>query len=88
MAGNATTPAPDHLFKVRDNVPKLSPDRADLFHRVTAQILFVAYRGRPDLRTATSFITKRVKSPDEDDYKKLARTIKYIRSKKVPPPQG
>ena len=79
MDGMATTPAADHLFKVRDNAPKLNETKADLFHRVTAQLLFVAQRGRPDLRTAVSFLTKRVQEPDEDDYKKLARAIKYIR---------
>ena len=60
MGGVATTPAADHLFKVRDNVKKLSQEDADLFHRKTAQILFVSQRGRPDLRTAISFLTKRV----------------------------
>jgi len=79
MDGVATTPAADHLFKVRDNAPKLNEERAELFHKVTAQMLFVAQRGRPDLRTAVSFLTKRVQTPDEDDYKKLARAIKYIR---------
>ena len=82
MDGLASTPAADHLFKVRDNAPKLDAKKADLFHRVVAQLLFVAQRGRPDLRTAISFLTKRVQSPDEDDYKKLARTIKYTRKTK------
>ena len=82
MAGIATTPAADHLFKVRDNAPKLSQERADMFHRITAQMLFVAQRGRPDLRTVISFLTKRVRSPDEDDYKKLVRAIRYIRRTK------
>ena len=59
--------------------PKLSQDRGDLFHRVTAQILFACQRGRPDLRTVVSFLTKRVRAPDEDDWKKLVRCIKYIR---------
>ena len=45
-------------------------------------MLFVSQRGRPDLRTAVSFLTKRVKAPDEDDYKKLVRAIKYIRRTK------
>ena len=82
MDGVATTPAADHLFKVRDNAPKLSEDRADFFHRKTAQILFVSHRGRPDFRTAISFLTKRVQTPDEDDYKKLARLVKYMRKTK------
>ena len=84
MNGVATTPAVDHLFKTRNSAPKLNKERAELFHRVTAQILFVAQRGRPDLRTAISFLTKRVGegTTDEDDYKKLARVTKYIRRTK------
>jgi hypothetical protein len=45
MNGMATTPAADHLFKVRDNVPKLNEERAEFFHRVVAQMLFVSQRG-------------------------------------------
>ena len=82
MSGSASTPAADHLFKTRDNVPKLSEERAELFHKVTAQLLFLSQRGRPDIRTAISFLCKRVKNSDEDDYKKLARVIKYLRRTK------
>ena len=82
FGGVASTPAADHLFKTRENVDSLDEKRADLFHRLTAQMLFVSQRGRPDLRTAVSFLTKRVHDPDEDDYKKLARAIKYIRRTK------
>jgi hypothetical protein len=35
MAGVASSPAAEHLFKTRDEVPKLSPDRAELFHSKT-----------------------------------------------------
>ena len=73
-----TTQATDHLFKVRDSATKLNEERAELFHRVTVQMLFVGQRGRPDLCTTISFLTKRVQVPDEDDYKKLVRAIKYI----------
>jgi len=82
VEGVASTPAADHLFRTRENSPKLDMKRADMFHRITAQLLFVSQRGRPDLRTTISFLTKRVKSPDEDDYKKLARAIKYLRKTK------
>lgn len=82
MDGTAVTPAAEHLFKTRDSAPKLDDQRAGLFHRVTAQLLFASQRARPDLRTAVSFLTKRVQAPDEDDYKKLARAIKYVRRTK------
>ena len=60
----------------------LDEGKEELYHRVTAQMLFVAQRGRPDLQTAVSFLTKRVRNPDKDDYKKLVRAIKYIRRTK------
>ena len=82
MDGAAATPAADHLFKTRKDAPKLDEERATLIHRVTAQLLFTSQRARPDLRTAISFLTKRVQAPDEDDYKKLARVIKYVRRTK------
>ena len=82
MDGYADTPAADQLFKTRDNAPKLDEKRAELFRSKTAQILFGSQRARPDLRLVVSFLTKRVKTPDEDDYKKLARAMKYIRRTK------
>ena len=82
MDGYASTPAADHLFKTRDDAPKLDRVRADLFHSKTAQLLFGSQRARPDLRLVVSFLTKRVSEPDEDDYKKLARAIKYVRRTK------
>ena len=72
MNDTTTTPAADHLLKVRDTVPKLNEERVVFFHRVVAQLLFVAQRGRSDLQTVVFFLTKRVQAPDEDDYKKLA----------------
>jgi hypothetical protein len=82
MDGMASTPAADHLFKTRDSAEKLDPEKAELFHRVTAQLLFVSQRGRPDIRTAISFLCKRVRNPDEDDWKKLTRLLRYIRRTK------
>ena len=61
MNGKASTPAADHLFRTCNNAVKLDKEKAELFHRVTAQMSFVAQRGRPDLRTAVSFLCKRVK---------------------------
>jgi hypothetical protein len=37
-------------------------------------------RARPDLLTAISFLTSKVKAPDEDDQKKLIRTLSYLKS--------
>ena len=47
MNGVATTPAADHLFKTRNDVPKLNKEIAKLFHCVTVQIIFLAWQTRP-----------------------------------------
>jgi hypothetical protein len=52
--------------------------KAQLFHRFVAKLVFVQARARRDLAVATSFLTTRVKSPDEDDWGKLRRVMQYI----------
>ena len=81
MDGEAATPAANHLFKVNQEDPMLlDEDKSDMFHHNTAKLLFVTKRARPDIQTAVAFLTTRVTQPDEDDYKKLGRVMKYLRS--------
>jgi hypothetical protein len=77
--GPDVTPAANHLFQVKENGEKLSSEDADLFHRLTAQLLYLGKRARPDLQTAVAFLTTRVQSPDMDDLRKLGRVIRYLR---------
>ena len=44
-----------------------------------AQLLFLSQRARPDMQTLVSFLTKHVRSPDEDDWKKLKRGLMYLK---------
>eukprot|EP00804_Cyclotella_cryptica_P030535 CCRYP_020167-RA/>CCRYP_020167-RA protein AED:0.47 eAED:0.47 QI:0/-1/0/1/-1/0/1/0/307 len=48
------------------------------FHRTTAQLLFLSTRARKDIQTAVSFLTTRVKRPDEDDWKKIRKVLEYL----------
>ena len=41
--------------------------------------MYLAKRVRPDLLVVVSFLTKRVLSPQTDDWKKLVRAIQYLR---------
>jgi hypothetical protein len=41
-------------------------------------LLYAANRARRDIQTAVSLLTTRVKAPDEDDWGKLVRVLKYI----------
>ncbi len=50
----------------------------DAFHHTVYQLLFAENRARRDIQTAVLFLTIRVKAPDEDDWGKLVRVLKYI----------
>jgi hypothetical protein len=80
MAGEAATPAGDHLFTVSDKPEPLDEDTAEMFHHHTAKLLFLSRRASPDIQTAVAFLTTRVKGPDKEDYKKLCRTMQYLRA--------
>jgi hypothetical protein len=82
MAGTAATPAGNHLFTVNKEATKLDESTSVIFHHNMAKLLFLCKRARPDVQTAVAFLTTRVKGPDTDDYKKLARVMKYPRGTK------
>jgi hypothetical protein len=75
----AITPAAEHLFQVRDDAPKIPESKAKIFHNFAARGLFATKRSRPDIHTTISFLTTRVREPDEDDWKKLERMMRYLR---------
>ena len=81
ITGVQSTPAADHLFSVRpDNESRPLPEeQARAFHHTTAQLLFLS-RVRRDIQTTIAFLTTRVKRPDEDDWGKLKRVLKYLSS--------
>ena len=54
-------------------------DLRERFHSITAKLLYLSKRTRPDILTAVAFLTKRVLKRQRDDYDKLIRTIQYIR---------
>ena len=83
FGGMAATPTAEHMFKTRSDPGYLDQENAEVFHHVTAQLLlFPGQRKRPDISHAVSFLCARVKSPDNDDYKKIHRVIKYLRKTK------
>ena len=69
LGNTATSPAADHLFKVRsDKEARLLPEeQAISFHYFVAQLLFMSSRAHRDIQTAVAFLTTRVKAPNEYD---------------------
>jgi hypothetical protein len=84
----SSSPASEHLFQVRDPAETeklgkfLSKEKAQQFHHAVAQTLFVSTRVRRDVQTVVAFLTTRVKRPDEDDWGKLKRLLKYLKGTK------
>ena len=49
MIGSKHTAAPEHLFRTDEEAIKLSKEMIELFHKITAQVLWMGKRARPDL---------------------------------------
>jgi hypothetical protein len=82
ITGRAASAAADHLFTVREDQDRdpLDKSRALAFHHTVAQLLCACPRARKDLQTAVAFLTTRVRSPDEDDWEKLKKVLRYLKS--------
>ena len=72
-------PGNDSLMKVDYISPRLPTKDADLFHCHVARLLFASKRARPDIQVCVAFLCTRVKTPTEQDYKKLGKVMSYLK---------
>jgi hypothetical protein len=72
------TPAADDLFDKGDESKLLSKEQAEDFHTCVAKGLFLCKRARPDIHPTIAVLCTRVKQPNESDWKKLIRLMKYL----------
>ena len=82
ITSTAESPAADHLFQTHEEDDKskvLPEEQARHLHHTVAQLLFLAMRARPEIQTTIAFLTKRVREPDEDDWGKFKRVLKYLK---------
>ena len=81
IESSAPAPHTDYLFKIRDEGKRklLEEERAKAFHHTVAQLLFLSQRARRDISPAVPFLTSRVKEPDEDDWGKVKRVLRYLK---------
>ena len=75
MLGMAKTPESRHLFSINLECKKLPEKTAQFFHHIVAKLLYLCRRTFQDIQTAVAFLCTRVKSPNSDDYKKLAHIL-------------
>jgi hypothetical protein len=59
-------------------VKKPNKEQADIFHHTVYQLQFAENRAHQDIQMAVSFLTTQVQAPDEDDWGKLKRVLKYL----------
>jgi len=79
MIGTKPTAAPEYLFKTGDRSAQPLPrEQAEVFHTLTATVLYLSMRTRNDLQLACGFLCTRVREPDEHDWKKLSHLMKYL----------
>ena len=71
------SPAEESLLKTNKSGKYLIEERAILFHRRVAKLLFVSKRARSDIHPTISFLTTRVLDLDEDDRKNLQHMLQY-----------
>jgi len=73
----APTPAASDLFAKGDS-PLLNKEQAEVFHAFVAKALFACKRARPDMQPTVAAPCTHVKEPNQDDWNKLLRLLKFI----------
>ena len=73
----ALSPAAENLFGEGPS-KKLDDKRKETFHTWVAKGLFVAKRARPDIHPAIAVLCTRVREPNESDWNKLIRLLKFL----------
>ena len=56
----------------------MNAKRREAFHTSVAQGIFVSKRARPDIHQTVAILSTRVREPNESDWHKLCRFIKYL----------
>jgi hypothetical protein len=77
----AKTPVRDNLFNLGTGA-KLDTKRLEIFHTFVAKGLFLCKRARPDIQQAILVLCTRVRDPNQADWEKLMRVIKYLNGTK------
>jgi hypothetical protein len=72
-------PAAKWLFTVKGDTDKLLEEKADIYRKFVAKLIWFMKRGRPDVEPTMSFLSNRVKGPDKDDWHKFKRLMCWIK---------
>jgi hypothetical protein len=67
---------------VKVDADKLDDDNAEMYHCLSAKLLYLCKRVRPDLQPTVAYLTTRVTQPNVNNWKKLTRGIQYLHGSK------
>ena len=82
LSENIICPWKTRLFNINDETKSLDKHRKDIFHTHVMKWMFLAKRARPDILLGINFLSTRVMKSNEEDCKKLVRTISYLKNSK------
>ena len=74
------TPVANHLFYVDKKIEKLNKEDGSLFNHMLAKLMYLYKKERPYIQRAVSFLCTLVQEPDIYYWKKLQRTIRYLKT--------
>ena len=83
IKSTSTSPAAEYLFEVDEECELLPECHRKILHSIVAKLLYVATKGRPDLYVPIVFLTSRVSKANQDEWKKLARLLSYVKGTKA-----
>ncbi len=75
---SATSPAKRDLFEIDKGSGLLSREKSEVFHSVTAKLLYVSHWGRLDIQLPIAFLCTRVARSTNQDWAKLKRVLGFI----------
>jgi hypothetical protein len=79
ISQSASSPGKRDLFEINEESERLSTKVSEIFHSVTARLLFVSQRARLDIQLAIGFLCTRVTCGTEQDREKLKRVLEFLK---------
>ena len=68
----------DHLFKVKDKIPKLPESKAEKFPYSYCSMTFLYKLARPYISPTIAYLTTKDGRPNENDWDQLVRLMQYL----------
>ena len=79
ISTKVSSPEKKGMQNVHESSTRLENKYADIFHSILAKLLWVAKRGRHDIKPAISFLCTRVTKSTKEDKAKLRRLLQYLK---------